>query len=545
MWNEKYIAKLDNYLAQAQAAGGAARVDKQHQSGKATARERMEMLFDAGTFVEVGALRKSSNRVLKESKVVLGDGVVTGYGKVNGRLVFASSQDFTVGGGSLGQCHAEKICRVMDMAVEAGAPFVAMNDSGGARIDEGVFSLAGYSAIMARNVWASGVIPQIAVIMGPCAGGACYSPALSDFIFMTKNTSQMFLTGPAVVKQVMGENITAAELGGAPVHTSKSGVAHFMYDDDKACLEGVRKLLGYLPQSNRKDAADCASKLAEVAKGDEGFSSIFKKFFPGRADAGEDAAAATFDNSAAIQDIVPDNYKQAYDVKAVIAAFADADSFFEVQGDWGKNVVVGFARLNGDVIGIVANQPKVLAGSLDVDGSSKAGRFVRFCDAFNIPLLALADVPGYMPGSKQEYSGIIRHGAKLLYAFAEATVPKVTLILRKAFGGAYIAMNSKDVGADYVFALPIAQVAVMGAEGAVEIINKKEIAAAPDPVAARAQCIAKYEEELMNPYVAASMGVVDEVIHPTDVRKRLVAAFEALKTKEQKRHWKKHANIPL
>ena len=518
MWNEKYMAKLDSYLAQAQAAGGAARVDKQHQSGKCTARERMEMLFDEGTFVEVGALRKSSNRVLKESKVVLGDGVVTGYGKVNGRLVFASSQDFTVGGGSLGQCHAEKICRVMDMAVEAGAPFVAMNDSGGARIDEGVFSLAGYSAIMARNVWASGVIPQIAVIMGPCAGGACYSPALSDFIFMTQNTSQMFLTGPAM---------------------AKSGVAHFMYEDDKKCLEGVRKLLSYLPQSNRKDAAECNCKIAEAAKNDEGF---FKKLFS-KSESNE--VAASFDNSASIQDIVPDNYKQAYDVKSVIAAFADADSFFEVQSDWGKNVVIGFARLNGEAIGIVANQPKVLAGSLDVDGSDKAGRFVRFCDAFNIPLLALADVPGYMPGSKQEYSGIIRHGAKLLYAFAEATVPKVTLILRKAFGGAYIAMNSKDVGADYVFALPIAQVAVMGAEGAVEIINKKEIAAAPDPVAARAQCIAKYEEELMNPYVAASMGVVDEVIHPADVRKRLIAAFDALKTKEQKRHWKKHANIPL
>ena len=356
---------------------------------------------------------------------------------------------------------------------------------------------------------------------------------------MTQNTSQMFLTGPAVVKQVMGENITAAELGGAPVHTSKSGVAHFMYEDDKKCLEGVRKLLSYLPQSNRKESAECNCKIAEAAKNDEGF---FKKLFS-KSESTE--VAASFDNSASIQDIVPDNYKQAYDVKSVIAAFADADSFFEVQSDWGKNVVIGFARLNGEAIGIVANQPKVLAGSLDVDGSDKAGRFVRFCDAFNIPLLALADVPGYMPGSKQEYSGIIRHGAKLLYAFAEATVPKVTLILRKAFGGAYIAMNSKDVGADYVFALPIAQVAVMGAEGAVEIINKKEIAAAPDPVAARAQCIAKYEEELMNPYVAASMGVVDEVIHPADVRKRLITAFEALKTKEQKRHWKKHANIPL
>ncbi len=540
MWNEKHLNRLNEYLSQAQAAGGAARIDKQHQSGKYTARERMEMLFDAGTFVEVGALRKSSNRVLKESKVVLGDGVVTGYGKVNGRLVFASSQDFTVGGGALGQCHAEKICRVMDMAVEAGCPFVAMNDSGGARIDEGVFSLAGYSAIMARNVWASGVIPQIAVIMGPCAGGACYSPALSDFIFMTQSTSQMFLTGPAVVKQVMGENITAAELGGAPVHTAKSGVAHFMYPDDKQTLEGVRKLLSYLPQGNKCKPIPAEQQMEEKAD-ESGIKKLFKKFLNKQ----EATCEAAEDKSATIQDIVPDNYKQAYDVSAVIAAFADAESFFEVQKDWGKNVVIGFARLNGEVIGIVANQPKVLAGSLDVDGSSKAGRFVRFCDAFNIPLLALVDVPGYMPGSKQEYSGIIRHGAKLLYAFAEATVPKVTLILRKAFGGAYIAMNSKDVGADYVFALPIAQVAVMGAEGAVEIINKKEITAAPDPVAARAACIAKYEEELMNPYVAAAMGVVDEVIKPEDVRKRLVGAFDALKTKDQKRLWKKHANIPL
>ncbi|MCF0224304.1 MAG: acyl-CoA carboxylase subunit beta [Fibrobacter sp.] len=539
MWNEKHLNKLNGLLDKAKAAGGTARIDKQHQSGKCTARERMEMLFDAGSFVEVGALRAPQNRVLKENKIFLGDGVVTGYGKVNGRLVFASSQDFTVNGGSLGQCQAEKICRVMDMAVEAGAPFVAMNDSGGARIEEGVFSLAGYSAIMARNTWASGVIPQIAVIMGPCAGGACYSPALSDFIFMTEQNAQMFLTGPSVVKQVMGETITAQDLGGAAVHSQKSGVAHFVYADDKQCLDGVRKLLEYLPQSNKEKPVSASEQLEEKAD-ENGIKKLFKKFR-----AKDVSAAADDDHSAQIQEIVPDNYKQAYDVAQVIAAFADADSFFEVQKDFGKNVVIGFARLDGEVVGIVANQPRVLAGSLDVDGSDKAGRFVRFCDAFNIPLLALVDVPGYMPGSKQEGSGIIRHGAKLLYAFAEATVPKVTLILRKAFGGAYIAMNSKDVGADYVFALPIAQVAVMGAEGAVEIIHKKDIAAAADPVAARQQFIAQYEEDLMNPYVAASMGVVDEVIRPEDVRGRLKAAFDALKNKDQKRLWKKHSNIPL
>ena len=539
MWNEKHLNKLNGLLDKAKAAGGTARIDKQHQSGKCTARERMEMLFDAGSFVEVGALRAPQNRVLKENKIFLGDGVVTGYGKVNGRLVFASSQDFTVNGGSLGQCQAEKICRVMDMAVEAGAPFVAMNDSGGARIEEGVFSLAGYSAIMARNTWASGVIPQIAVIMGPCAGGACYSPALSDFIFMTEQNAQLFLTGPSVVKQVMGETITAQDLGGAAVHSQKSGVAHFVYADDKQCLDGVRKLLEYLPQSNKEKPVSASEQLEEKAD-ENGIKKLFKKFR-----AKDVSAAADDDHSAQIQEIVPDNYKQAYDVAQVIAAFADADSFFEVQKDFGKNVVIGFARLDGEVVGIVANQPRVLAGSLDVDGSDKAGRFVRFCDAFNIPLLALVDVPGYMPGSKQEGSGIIRHGAKLLYAFAEATVPKVTLILRKAFGGAYIAMNSKDVGADYVFALPIAQVAVMGAEGAVEIIHKKDIAAAADPVAARQQFIAQYEEDLMNPYVAASMGVVDEVIRPEDVRGRLKAAFDALKNKDQKRLWKKHSNIPL
>lgn len=541
MWNEKFLNKLDSFKQKALAAGGNARIEKQHQLGKSTARERIEMLFDAGTFVEVGALRAPQSRLLKENKIFLGDGVVTGYGKVDGKLVFASSQDFTVSGGSLGECQAKKICNVMDMAVEAGAPFVAMNDSGGARIEEGVSALAGYSAIMARNTWASGVIPQIAVIMGPCAGGACYSPALSDFIFMTEESSQMFLTGPAVVKQVMGETITASELGGAAVHSKKSGVAHFVYKNDKLCLEGVRKLLSYLPQSNRKN--ECSCKFAEAAKNehinDEGLGSLIKKFLPNKAE------STDVDNSFEIENIVPDNYKQAYDVSQVIAAFADAQSFFEVQSEFAKNVVVGFARLNGEVIGIVANQPRVIAGSLDVDGSCKAARFVRFCDSFNIPLLSLVDVPGYMPGSKQEYSGIIRHGAKLLFAFAEATVPKVTLILRKAFGGAYIAMNSKDVGADYVFALPIAQVAVLGAEGAVEIIHKKDIAAAPDPVTARKQYIDKYEDELMNPYVAASIGVVDEVIHPNETRKRLIAAFDALKAKDQKRHYKKHANIPL
>ncbi|MDY6332841.1 MAG: acyl-CoA carboxylase subunit beta [Fibrobacter sp.] len=513
MWDKSYLEKLSERNAKAQAGGGAARVEKQHTQGKLTARERLEILFDKGTFKEIGALRVSQSIELPDSKRFYGDGVVTGYGKINGRPVYACSQDFTVSGGSLGSAHAKKICEVMDLALESRVPFISINDGGGARIEEGVCSLDGYSGIFARNTWASGVIPQISVILGPCAGGACYSPAITDFIFMTEKTSQMFITGPGVVKAVTAEVVTPDQLGGAGVHFSKSGVAHFVYQDDKACLEGVRNLLSYLPQNNTEKASEKAGEIV--------------------------------DRSLDIEEIIPDNFKRAYDVRDVIACFADKNSFLEIQPEFAKNVVIGFARLEGNVVGIVANQPKCLAGSLDVDASDKAARFVRFCDSFNIPILTLVDVPGYMPGTKQEHNGIIRHGAKLLFAYAEATVPRVTLILRKAYGGAYIAMNSKNLGADSVFALPIAQIAVMGAEGAVDILHRKEIAAAAEPAKVREQFIADYENKYLNPYIAAGNGFIDEVIEPKNVRDRLVSAFENLKNKKKAVLWKKHGNIPL
>ncbi|MCF0214848.1 MAG: acyl-CoA carboxylase subunit beta [Fibrobacteraceae bacterium] len=507
MWNNTHLDKLKDLEARVLQAGGASNIEKQHAKGKMTARERLEQLYDKGSFVEIGALRMSP------ASKILGDAVVTGYGKVNGRLVYAAAQDFTLKGGTLGKVHAEKICAAMDMALACRSPFVSLNDSGGARIEEGVDSLDGYSGIFYRNTIASGIIPQISVILGPCAGGACYAPALCDYIFMTRQTSQMFITGPAVVKEVMREEISAEDLGGADAHGKKSGVAHFVYDNDNACIEGVRQFLSLLPQSNE----------------DKPLSSVTQPV----------------DASDTIEEIVPDNMKRSYDVHNVINTFIDKDTFFEVQKDFAKNVVVGLGRLNGDVIGIVANQPSWMAGSLDIDASAKAARFVRFCDCFNIPLLSLVDVPGYMPGSKQEHSGIIRHGAKLLYAYSEATVPKVTLIMRKAFGGAYIAMNSKSIGADLVLAWPIAQIAVMGAEGAVNIINRKDLAAAADPVALRQTLIAEYEEKLLNPYIAAERGYIDEVILPKDTKKRIVEAFEGLKTKKKTLLWKKHGNIPL
>lgn len=513
MWNKIYIDTLNEYTNKSKAGGGEARVEKQHAQGKMTARERLEILFDKGTFREIGSLRKSQNPNLPNSKKFFGDGVVTGYGKINGKTVYAASQDFTVSGGSLGSAHAQKICQVMDLALEAMSPFICINDGGGARIEEGVCSLDGYSGIFTRNTLASGIIPQISVILGPCAGGACYSPAITDFIFMTEKTSQMFITGPGVVKAVTSEVVTPEELGGAGVHSSKSGVAHFIYKNDKECLEGVRDLLKYLPQNNTEKPSPLQTKSVDDCK--------------------------------KIEDIVSDNFKKAYDVRSVIQCFADKESFLEIQPNFAKNVVIGFIRLDGAVTGIVANQPNCLAGSLDVDASDKASRFVRFCDCFNIPILTLEDVPGYMPGTKQEHSGIIRHGAKLLFAYAEATVPKVTLILRKAYGGAYIAMNSKNLGADYVFALPIAQLAVMGAEGAVDILHRKEITASAEPQTLRQQLIAKYEKEFLNPYIAAENGYIDEVIAPDAIRDRLVSAFEYLKTKKKERLWKKHGNIPL
>lgn len=496
------------------AGGGEDKIARQHESGKLTARERIEALFDDGSFVELNDMVSSrATDFGMEQKKRSGDGVITGYGYIHGRIAFVASQDFTVGGGSLGEAHAIKICRVMDKALEMKAPFISINDSGGARIEEGIDSLAGYAEIFYRNTIASGVIPQISVILGPCAGGACYSPAITDFIFMNESTSQMYITGPAVVKSVTGEIISSADLGGASVHSSVSGVSHFVYSDDLSCLNGVRLLMGYLPQNNEETPL--------IIKG--------KKT----------------DKSVILSEIVPSDQKKAYDVKKVIEAFVDVDSFLEVQADFAKNLIIGFARLSGNVIGIVANQSQYIAGSLEINASDKGARFIRFCDCFNIPLLTLVDVPAFLPGSQQEHAGIIRHGAKLLYAYAEATVPKVSLIMRKAYGGAYIAMNSKGTGADIVYAWPIAEIAVMGAAGAVTIIGKKEIANAEDPTQKKEELLNEYNSKFMNPYIAAEHGYVDEVILPEETRARIMCAFQMLKTKKMVRPMKKHGNIPL
>ena len=505
---------LRDLREKARIGGGQDRIDKQHASGKLTARERLEALFDDDTFEEINDLvssRAADFGMAQKKKP--GDGVVTGFGRIHGRLAFASSQDFTVGGGSLGEAHAAKICRVMDMALDMKAPYIAINDSGGARIEEGIDSLSGYAGIFYRNTIASGVIPQISVIMGPCAGGACYSPAIADYIFMTESTSQMYITGPAVVKSVTGEVISPADLGGAAVHSAVSGVAHFVYPDDLSCLNGVRQLMGYLPQNN----------------GDRPLT------VPG----------TKVDRCADLPEIVPADAKRGYDVRDVLEAFVDQGSFFEVQPSFARNLVVGFARLSGRTIGIVANQAAYMAGSLEINASDKGARFIRFCDCFNIPLLTLVDVPAFLPGSQQEHGGIIRHGAKMLFAYSEATVPKVSVILRKAYGGAYIAMNSKGLGADMVFAWPIAEIAVMGASGAVAIIGKREIDASADPAAKRRELVDAYNEKFMNPYVAAEHGYVDEVILPEETRAKIERAFAMLEGKEKQRPRKKHANIPL
>ena len=508
------ISKLESLRRSISEAGGIERIEKQHASGKLTARERMEALFDDDTFVEIDDM--VSSRAVDfgmDKKKKPGDGVVTGYGKVHGRTVFASSQDFTISGGSLGLAHANKICAAMDMAMKMKAPFISINDSGGARIEEGIDSLAGYADIFYRNTMASGVIPQISVILGPCAGGACYSPAICDYIFMTSESSQMYITGPQVVKSVTGEEISAKDLGGAAVHSSVSGVAHFVYDDDLECLNGVRRLLGYLPSNNSEQALNVKGRPV--------------------------------DDCASLADIVPSNPKAAYDVRDVINSFVDAGSFFEVQKDFAKNIVVGFSRIDGNTVGIVANQSNCIAGSLEINSSDKGARFIRFCDCFNIPLVTLVDVPAFMPGSNQEHNGIIRHGAKLLYAFSEASVPKISIIMRKAYGGAYIAMNSKGLGADVVYAWPIAEIAVMGASGAVSIIGRKAISEAEDKDAKRNELIDEYNDKFMNPYVAASRGYVDEVILPSETRSKIVSALNMLEGKFEDRPYKKHGNIPL
>lgn len=511
MWNDTTKEELKKKREAARKGGGEAKIDRQHAKGKLTAAERIEILFDKGSFFEINRLvtpRKFSFEDKKDT--YYGDGVITGCGTINGRTVFLSAEDFTVFGGSLGAAHSEKICHIMDLAMRAGAPYIALNDSGGARIDEGVCSLNGYSGIFLRNTKASGVIPQISVIMGPCAGGACYSPAISDFVFMVDRTSEMFITGPKVVESVTGEYTTTEFLGGSEIHSSKSGVAHFRYKDEQSCLCAVRKLLSYLPSNN-------TAKLPEEE-------------------------TVPQDDLVSFEEIVPDNPRQTYDIKKVILALADQDSFMEIQKDFAQNIVIGFLRLNGKTIGIVANQPKFLGGAIDCNASDKAARFVRFCDCFSIPLLTLVDVPGYLPGVQQEHGGIIRHGAKLLYAFSEASVPKVSLILRKAFGGAYIAMNSKSMGADFSFAWPIAQIAVMGAESAATILNNA--AATADSYAVK-QAAEEYTERYMNPYVAAEHGIIDDVIFPEETAEKIKQAFEFLKEKKADIPARKHGNIPL
>lgn len=516
--HDEKIKKLRKLREKAKRGGGDEQIAKQHEKGKMTARERVELLLDPGSFHEMDMfVAHQCSQFGMEKKKIMGDGVVTGYGTIEGRLVYVFSQDFTVFGGSLGEAFANKICKIMDLAMKAGAPVIGINDSGGARIQEGVVSLGGYAEIFFRNVMASGVIPQISIIMGPCAGGAVYSPAMTDFIFMSKHTSYMFITGPDVIKTVTGEEVTFEELGGAMAHNQKSGVAHFAAEDEEDTLSQVRRLLGYIPANNLEDPP------------------------------GVSPADDVYREDAELVKIIPDDPNKPYDMKKVILSVVDNGDFMEVHEYWAQNILCGFARLNGHSVGIVANQPSVLAGCLDINASTKGGRFVRFCDAFNIPLITFVDVPGFLPGTAQEYGGIIRSGAKLLYAYCEANVPKLTVITRKAYGGAYDVMCSKHVRADINFAWPSAEIAVMGPEGAVNIIFRKEIAEAkPGEVAAvRDKLVREYREKFANPYFAAERGYIDDVIEPQQTRPRLISALESLLTKRETRPAKKHGNIPL
>lgn len=512
---ESKIKNLEAKIAEAQLGGGEKRIASQHKKGKLTARERIHFLMDEGSFEEIGMLvtHRSTDFGLDKQKI-LGDGVVTGYGTINGRLTYVFAQDFTVLGGSLAEAHAEKICKIMDLAMKNGAPVLGLNDSGGARIQEGVVSLGGYADIFYRNTLSSGVIPQLSAIMGPCAGGAVYSPALTDFIAMVENTSYMFVTGPNVVKTVTHEEVTSEELGGASAHSTKSGVTHFTFENEIACINGLKQLLSYIPQNCEEEPPAVAYTLGDESR-------------------------------ALLNDIIPDNPNQPYDIREVIDGTVDENSFFEVHKDFAANIVVGFARLGGKSIGIVANQPAYLAGVLDIDSSTKAARFVRFCDSFNIPLLVFEDVPGFLPGTDQEWNAIITNGAKLLYAFSEATVPRITVITRKAYGGAYDVMNSKHIGADMNYAWPSAEIAVMGAKGAAEIIFKNEIKHADDPAAKLAEKEQEYGEIFANPYRAAARGYVDEVIRPDQTREKLIKAFKMLENKAVTLPKKKHGNIPL
>ncbi len=514
--NAERIARLEMMRAEALQGGGPVRIERQHAWGKLTARERLDLLLDPGSFVELDAfVTHRATEFGLDRQHFLGDGVVTGHGTIDGRLVFVFSQDFTVFGGSLSEAYAEKICKVMDLAMKVGAPVIGLNDSGGARIQEGVASLGGYADIFLRNVMASGVIPQISVILGPCAGGAVYSPAMTDFTVMVEGTSYMFVTGPNVVKSVTHEEVDSEALGGAAVHTGRSGVAHLAARDEAEALDYVRQLLAHMPQNNLADPPLVATTDPRD-----------------RMDPDLDA-------------VVPDEASRPYDMHDVIRRVVDDGRFLEIQPAWAGNILIGFAHLGGRPAGIVAQQPAVLAGALDIDASVKAARFVRTCDAFNIPLVTFVDVPGFLPGVGQEHNGIIKHGAKLLYAYCEATVPKVTVITRKAYGGAYDVMSSKHVRGDLNFAWPTAEIAVMGAEGAVNIIFKDAIAGAEDPVAERKRLVAEYEEEFSNPYIAASRGYIDEVIMPRETRPRLIRALEILADKRDTNPKKKHGNIPL
>lgn len=510
------IKYLREQKAEALLGGGPKRIEAQHKKGKLTARERLDLLLDKGSFQEIDMLVKHRCTDFGLDKQrYYGDGVVTGYGRIDGRLVFVFSQDFTVLGGSLSEAYGQKICKIMDLAMKVGAPVIGLNDSGGARIQEGVVSLGAYADIFLRNTLASGVVPQISAILGPCAGGAVYSPAITDFIFMVKNTSFMFVTGPDVVKTVTHEEVTFDELGGAETHATKSGVAHFIAENELECLQGIRRLLSYIPQNNMED--------------------------PPRVECNDDVNRMDEE----LIRIVPDNPNKPYDIKDIIVRVLDNQEFFEVHENYAQNLVVGFGRLNGRSVGVVANQPAVLAGVLDIESSIKGARFVRFCDAFNIPLITFVDVPGFLPGTDQEWRGIIKHGAKLLYAFCEATVPKITVITRKAYGGAYDVMSSKHIRGDINYAWPSAEIAVMGPKGAVEIIFKKEIEAAEDPEKATEQKVKEYREKFANPYVAAERGYIDEIIEPQETRPKLITALEMLDNKVDTNPRKKHGNIPL
>jgi propionyl-CoA carboxylase beta chain len=509
-------ARLEKLEKQAHLGGGQERIDKQHKDGKLTARERISLLLDAGSFTELDKFvtHRATDFGMADKKIP-GDGVVTGYGTIDSRQVFVFAQDFTVFGGSLSGAYAQKICKVMDMATRVGAPVIGINDSGGARIQEGVESLAGYADIFLRNTLASGVVPQISLILGPCAGGAVYSPAITDFIVMAKDTSYMFITGPDVIKTVTHEEVTKEALGGATAHNQKSGVAHFAAENEHAAIAMTRELMSFLPLNNREDAplipTDDVMDRAEIA----------------------------------LATLVPSNPNKPYDIREIIKLVVDKKYFFEVQEHYAKNIVIGFARMNGRSVGIVGNNPAILAGCLDIDASVKAARFVRFCDCFNIPLITFVDVPGFLPGTTQEWGGIIKHGAKLLYAYAEATVPKITIITRKAYGGAYDVMASKHIRADINYAYPTAEIAVMGPEGAVNIIFRKELETATDAVAEKNRLVAEYREKFANPFKAAELGYIDEVIRPEETRIKIIRALEMLKDKRQENLPRKHGNIPL